>query len=112
MTKVISTTKASAQLDRLIRKANQEKTRYILSREGAAAGVLVGIQDYIRTFGPEPEVLRVIGERSTKRGTSKLTMGQIDREISAYRKEKRATNAKSRALHKCHCVCPPQSERP
>ena len=96
MTKVISTTKASEQLDQLIRKANREKTRFIVGKPGEVAGVLVGMQDYLRTFAPEPEVLKVIGEQSKKKGTNKLTMRQIDREIAAYRKEKRTTNAKSR----------------
>jgi hypothetical protein len=97
MTKVISTTKASAQLDQLIRKANQDKTRFIVGKPGEAAGVLVGMQDYIRTFAPEPAVLKLIGEQSKKKGTDKLIVRQIDREITAYRKEKRTTHAKSRA---------------
>jgi PHD/YefM family antitoxin component YafN of YafNO toxin-antitoxin module len=97
MTKTISTTKASAQLDQLIRKVNRQKTRFIVGKPGEAAGVLVGMQDYIRTFAPEPEVLRAIGEQSKQKGTDKLTMREIDREIAAYRKEKRTTHAKSRA---------------
>jgi len=97
MTKAISTSKASAQLGRLIRKANLEQTRFIVGTRGEAAGVLVGIQDYIRTFAPEPEVLKLIGEQSKKKGTSKLSRRQIDREIAAYRKQKRTAHAKSRA---------------
>jgi hypothetical protein len=97
MTKAISTTRAAAQLDELIRKANRQKTRFIVGKPGEAAGVLVGIEDYIRTFAPEPKVLKVIGEQSKKKGTDKLTIRHIDREIAAYRKEKRTTNAKSRA---------------
>ena len=68
MTKVISTTKESAQLDKLIRKANQEKTRFIVGEPGEVAGVLVGMQDYIRTFAPEPEVLKMTGEQSNEEG--------------------------------------------
>jgi len=95
MTKVISTSKASAQLVQLIRKVNRQKTRFIVSKPGEAAGVLVGIEDYTRNFAPEPEVLKVIGEQSKKKGTDKLTARQIDREIDAYRKENRATNSTS-----------------
>jgi hypothetical protein len=97
MTKVISTSRASAQLDRLIRKANLEQTRFIVGTRGEAAGVLVGIQDYIRTFAPEPEVLKLIGEQSRKKGTGRLSVRQIDREIAASRGQKRATDANSRA---------------
>lgn len=97
MTKVISTTKASTQLNQLIRRANREKTRFILGNPGEAAAVLVGIQDYIRTFAPEPEVLKIIGQQSKEEGTDKFTMRLIDREIAAYRKGKRTTDAKRRA---------------
>jgi len=89
MTKLITTAKASARLDQLIRKANQEKTRFIVGKPGEAVGVLMGIEDYIRTFAPEPDVLKRIGEQSREQGTGKLTMREIDREIAAYRKEKR-----------------------
>jgi hypothetical protein len=97
MTRAISTAKASAQLDQLIRKANQEETRFIVGKPGEAAGVLVGMEDYIRTFAPEPGVLKVIGRQSQKKSTDKLSMRDIDREIAAYTREKRATDAKSRA---------------
>jgi len=94
MTKVISATKASGKLDQLIRKANRQRVRFILEKPGEAAGVLVGIQDYLRLFAPEPEVLKLIGEESKKKRTNRLSMPHIDREIRAYRKAKRATNAK------------------
>ena len=38
---------------------------------------------------PEPEVLRVIGEESKRKGTDKLTSRQIDQEIKAARAARR-----------------------
>lgn len=38
---------------------------------------------------PEPEILRVIGEGSKRRGTDKLTKAQINRVIEAARTSRR-----------------------
>lgn len=97
MTKTVSVAKASAKLDQLIQRANRENTRFIVGKPGEVAGVLVGMEEYIRTFAPEPEILRIIGEQSKIKGTDKLTMRQIDREIAAYRKETRAAKSKGGA---------------
>ena len=43
------------------------------------------------------QALKEAQEDSIKNGTDKMTMEEIDAEISAYRQEKRKNNAKSRA---------------
>ncbi len=45
--------------------------------------MLLSIRDYVRLAAPEPEVLRVIGEESRRKGTDKLTSRQIDEVIKA-----------------------------
>jgi len=47
--------------------------------------VLLSIRDYVRLAAPEPEVLRLIGEDSRRKGTSALTSRQIDQVIKASR---------------------------
>jgi hypothetical protein len=47
--------------------------------------VLLSIRDYVRLASPEPEVLRVLGEESRRKGTDKLTSRQIDQVIKATR---------------------------
>jgi len=48
--------------------------------------VLLSIRDYVRLAAPEPEVLRLIGEESRRKGTDKLTSPQIDEVIKAARR--------------------------
>ena len=48
-----------------------------------------GIQHYIRLAAPEPEILKRLGEASIRRGTDKLTTGQVDRVIKAARANRR-----------------------
>jgi hypothetical protein len=50
--------------------------------------VLLSIRDYVKLVGPEPEVLRIIGEESEKSGTSTLTSREIDRIIKVARAPK------------------------
>ncbi len=50
--------------------------------------VLLSIRDYVRLAAPEPEVLRVLGKESERKGTDKLTSRQIDLVIKAARDAK------------------------
>ena len=50
--------------------------------------VLLSIRDYVRLALPEPDVLRVLGEESERKGTNRLTTRQIDRIIKATRDRK------------------------
>jgi hypothetical protein len=43
----------------------------------------------VRLAAPEPEVLRVIGEESRRKGTDKLTSRQIDQIIKSTRTQRR-----------------------
>jgi hypothetical protein len=51
--------------------------------------VLLSIRDYVRLAVPEPEVLRIIGQESQRKGTNRLGARQIDQIIKAARKSKR-----------------------
>lgn len=89
MTKVVSALTARTQFGQIMRRANKESTRFIVDRRGEPLVVIMGIQDFIDTIAPEPEVLTLIGEGSKRKGTNKLTMRDIDAEIAAVRRAKR-----------------------
>jgi hypothetical protein len=60
--------------------------------------VLLSIRDYVKLAAPEPEVLRIIGEESVKKGTA-LTSRQIDQIIKATRAQKKSADASAPAGH-------------
>ena len=97
MTKVISALTARTQLGQIMRRANRERARFVVGKRGEPQIVIMGIRDYIKIIAPEPEILRLIGEQSKRKGTDQLTMRQINAEIKAYRKEKRRQNAAAKA---------------
>jgi Antitoxin Phd_YefM, type II toxin-antitoxin system len=97
MAKVISALTARTQLGQIIKRASEQNERFVVRRRGESQVIIMGIADYIKLAAPEPEILKLIGEESKRKGTNKLTMREIDAEIAAYRREKRLKNAAAKA---------------
>src|SRR5438876_11380219 len=72
----------------LLRRVDDERRSLLIEKRGTPKAVLLSIRDYIRLAAPEPEVLRVIGEESLRKGTDKLSPRQIDQVIKATRAHK------------------------
>src|SRR5215510_3873553 len=86
---VVSALRARSQFGKLLRRVEDERRSLVIEKRGTPKAVLLSIRDYVRLAAPEPEVLRVIGEESQKKGTDKLNSRQIDQIIKAARAEKR-----------------------
>lgn len=82
---VVSALRARAHFGKLLRRVEDERRSLVIEKRGTPKAVLLSIRDYVRLAAPEPEVLRVIGEESRRKGTDKLTARQIDRLIQSAR---------------------------
>ncbi len=87
-TMVVSALRARTNFGQLLRRVEDERRSIVIEKRGTARAVLIGIRDYIRLAVPEPDVLRIIGEESQRKGTDKLTSQQIDQAIKAARARK------------------------
>ncbi len=85
----ISALTARTQLGQIMRRAKNHDERFIVDRRGEPQVVIMGLKDFLRTVARETTVMAAIRARSRRRGTSKLTMREIEREIKAARKELR-----------------------
>lgn len=85
---VVSAETARTSFGKLLRRVGDERRSLVIEQRGTPKAVLLGIRDYVRLAAPEPEVLRVIGEESHRKGTDKLTSRQIDRIIKATRTQR------------------------
>jgi len=85
---VVSALRARANFGKLLRRVEGERRSLVIEKRGAPKAVLLSIRDYVRLAAPEPEVLRVIGEESQRRGTDKLSSREIDQVIKATRAKK------------------------
>ncbi len=73
---------------RLLRRVEDEHRSLVIEKRGTPRAVLLSIRDYVRLAAPEPEVLRIIGEESKRKGTGELTSSQIDQVIKNARGKK------------------------
>ena len=86
---VVSALDARTNFGKLLRRVEDEGRSLVIEKRGTPRAVLLSIRDYVRLSLPEPEVLRLIGAESRKKGTSRLSSTQIDQIIRAARKSKR-----------------------
>jgi prevent-host-death family protein len=85
---VVSALRARANFGELLRRVEEQHRSLVIEKRGTPKAVLLSIRDYVRLAAPEPEVLRIIGEESQRKGTDKLSSRQIDQVIKATRAQK------------------------
>jgi len=82
---VISALDARTNFGKYLRRVENEGRSLVIQKRGIPRAVLVSIRDYLRLASPEPDVLRLLGEESMRKGTNKLTSKQIDSVIRTTR---------------------------
>ena len=91
-TKVYSITmppEMAKQAERLAKKENRtmsELMREALRRYQQPL-VTLNLREYFRHIAPTPPALRAMQEDARRKGTDKLSMAQIDREVGAVRRQ-------------------------
>jgi prevent-host-death family protein len=85
---VVSALRARANFGKLLRRVEDERRSLVIEKRGTPKAVLLSIRDYVRLAAPEPEVLRIIGEESKRKGTDALTSRQIDQIIKTTRAQR------------------------
>ncbi len=85
---LISALRARSNFGKLLQRVESEGQSLVIEKRGRPKAVLLSVRDYVRLASPEPEVLKVIGEESLRRGTSTLSAREIDRIINAARGRK------------------------
>lgn len=85
----VSALRARASFGKLLRRVEDERRSLVIEKRGTPRAVLMSIQEYVRLSAPEPEILRIIGEESKRKGTDTLTSSQIDQAIKKTRARKR-----------------------
>jgi len=85
---VVSALQVRSNFGRLLRRVADERRSLVIEKRGTPKAVLLSIRDYVRLAAPEPEVLRLIGEESRRKGTNTLSSQQIDQVIKATRGHK------------------------
>jgi prevent-host-death family protein len=88
MTKLVDALSARTQFGKLLKEAEKGKTRFLVSRRGKPKVVILGVEDYLKNFIKQPEILTTIQFSAEKAGLDKMSDEEIQAEISAYRRSK------------------------
>jgi prevent-host-death family protein len=86
---VITALDARANFGKLLRRIEDEGRSLVIAKRGTPRAVLLSIRDYVRLAVPEPDVLRVLGQESKRKGTHRLGSREMEKIIKAARKSKR-----------------------
>jgi prevent-host-death family protein len=86
---VISALRARANFGKLLDRVDSGGKSLVIEKRGVPRAVLLSIRDYVKLAAPEPEILRIVGEESERKGTDKLTSRQIDQLIKSTRARKK-----------------------
>lgn len=86
---------ARKRLGAILERAKKNDERFLVSKKGEAAAVILGYEDYLRSVLrlKEPAALRNIRASARQSGASKISHETIDSEIRRAREEKRAKRA-------------------
>jgi prevent-host-death family protein len=85
---IISALRARANFGKLLQRVEDERHSLVIEKRGTPRAILMSIRDYVRLATPEPEVLKLIGEESKRKGMDALTSRQIDWIIATTRAKK------------------------
>lgn len=82
---IVTALDARTNFGKLLQRVEEEGQSLVIEKRGSPRAVLLSIRDYVRLAAPEPGVLRIIGEESKRKGTSRLSSREINRVIKAAR---------------------------
>ncbi|MCL5670611.1 MAG: type II toxin-antitoxin system Phd/YefM family antitoxin [Acidobacteria bacterium] len=89
LTKVVPALTARTQFGQILRRVKQNKERFVVDRRGEPQAIIMSVEEYLRKFAKPTEAFEAIRRQAKARGLDRLTLGDINREIKAYRRERR-----------------------
>ena len=89
MTKLIDALSVRTRLGEVMEEAEKENTRFLVSRRGKLAVVILGVEDYLKNIVKKNELLAEIQVGAKKAGLDQMTGKEIDAEILSYRRAKK-----------------------
>ena len=88
MTEKITAATARTQFGEILERAVVNNDRFLVERDGEPAVLILSVADFVKTLAPPPDWLQQSWESAKRHGLDKLTMEEIDAEITASRRER------------------------
>lgn len=88
MTKKVSALLARTQFGQILERVSHNDERFLVTKNGQAKAVILGIEDFMQSIAQTPEALATLQEQAQKSGADRLSLEEIEREIQAVRHPK------------------------
>jgi prevent-host-death family protein len=85
MNNIISAVAARTNLGQILKRAEEGDERFLVDRRGEPSVIIMSVKDFIKNIAPTPAAYRAIRDEAKRKGTSSLSMREMDREIAAVR---------------------------
>jgi prevent-host-death family protein len=94
--RIVTATEARARLGEVLSSAARGRA-VVIRRRGGRDTVVIDADEYRRLLDPVSAALQKAGEASKKAGLARIGMTEIDAEIAAARRERRARYGQGRS---------------
>lgn len=88
MTKNVSALLARTQFGQILERVSHNEERFLVTKNGQAKAVILGIEDFMQSIAQTPEALATLQEQAQKSGAARLSLEEIEQEIQAVRHPK------------------------
>jgi len=78
---------ARTQFGHILERVSKHHDRFLVTKNGEATAVIIGVEDFLRAIATTPESLVALQEQARASGASRLTLDEIEAEIAAVRAE-------------------------
>jgi len=85
VTKLIDALSARTQFGSVMNRAENDNTRFLVSRRGKPKVVILSVEDYLRNIIRKPGILAEIQADAVSAGLDEMSDAEISAEISACR---------------------------
>ncbi len=86
---IVSALTARTQFGQILKRAGQNRERFVVGKRGEPQVVIMGIEEYLRNFAKPLPIVEEIRREAKAKGLDRLTMREINREIKRYRRERK-----------------------
>lgn len=88
MIKNVTALIARTQFGQILERVSRNEERFLVTKNGQAKAVILGIEDFMESIAQTPESLATLQKQAQKSGADKLSLEDIEREVQAVRQRK------------------------
>ncbi len=89
--RIIPALTARTQFGQILKRAGQNKERFVVERRGEPGVVIMSVEEYLRLFAEPVSEFETLRREAKAKGLDRLTLRDINREIKRYRRDRKKT---------------------